>query len=224
MKTKILAVILGCLVVLCAQTAMAAPVTVTVVGQGPGPSRVVGINVPIWNGGVYAGVENLLIDGVAYRAFCIDLYHFSPNGTATYTVRPLGDSPSADPPGPMGADKAAYIKEMWAQYYAAAVTDASRAAGFQLALWSILQGTIAGGVVTPSWTWLTSDPSGNHYGADALITWTNTHQGALADVDGLNNNSLQAFAVEGVPDGGATVMLLGGALIALGALRRRFRP
>ncbi len=217
MKTRTLAIILGVLVVLSAHTAAANPVTV--VSQGPGPYQIVGINVPIWNGGVYAGVEKLLVDGVAYNAFCIDLLHFSPTGTKTYTIEPLAVSPEAE----MGPEKAAFIQEMWAEYYDAAVGDATEAAAFQLAIWAVLQGTVVGGQADPNWSWLTSDPLGIKAIAASRIAWANANDGPLANVVGLNNPSYQTFAIEGVPDGGATVMLLGGALMLLGVLRRQFK-
>jgi hypothetical protein len=131
----------------------------------------------------------------------------------------------------MGAEKADFIKEMWAYGYANALLSGNNAAAFQVAIWGVLQGGIAGGTATPNWGWLVSAPSAVTTGADGLIAWANTHSGPLANVVGLNDivpvgsdsRGFQAYAISSVPDGGATLMLLGGALIGLGALRRKFR-
>ena len=103
------------------------------------------------------------------------------------------------------------------------------AAAFQLAIWGIVQGSISGGVVTADWSWLDGGATtATTYGAVGLISDVNTYNGPLADgLVGLNREippgGTQSYVVQGVPDGGATMMLLGGALIGLGVLRRKFR-
>lgn len=132
-------------------------------------------------------------------------------------------SPTAVPLGARGVEKANYISEMWAKFYAGALLTDAAAADFQLAIWGVLQGSISGGIVATSWAWL---EVGDHSGADSLIKWTNENNGVLAyDVVGfnpVNGISSQAYAVQGVPDGGMTLMLLVSALVRLGALRRKF--
>ncbi len=223
MKRTRLAVVLGFILVLSAQAAMAAPVTVYV--GNTSPALVVTVNLPgVYSGGAYAGVENLTINGKAFQAFCIDLSHLAKSGaTLQYTINDLGSSPVANPPGAMGDQRADFIARMWEEYFTTSWTAAS-AAAFQVAVWGVVMGNFdASGQLIPGWTWLTSS-SPTHYGADALIAWTNANPNApMANVFGLNPLAGgQAYAVQGIPDGGTTVMLLGGALMALGALRRRF--
>ena len=212
MRRTTLAIIFGALLTLTAQAASANPVTVQNTGTSPGVILNVSIS-GFYTGGVYVGVENLLVDGVLYQGFCIDLHRFASSSSLEYTIDPLASSPLHGPA--IGETTANLIKEMWAQYYAGALTDANTAAGLQLAIWSVIMGV-------DDWTWLNS---ADHYGADEMIAWANTHDGPLADLVALNrtDGSSQSYAIQGVPDGGATVMLLGGALMALGVLRRKFR-
>lgn len=214
------------LVVGLAAPAAAGPVAVVNTGVSPGVT--VNVNLPwlSYIGEMSAGVMNLTVDGMPYDAFCIDLYHFASSSSLLYTIDPLADSPKA---GSMGPDKAAFIQEMWAYGYANALTGDSQAAAFQLAIWGVAQGSISNGVSTPDWTWLTG---GDLAGALALINWANQNAGPLANVVGLNQyfaagtngTSAQSYAIElPVPDGGATIVLLGGALIGVGALGRRLR-
>jgi hypothetical protein len=211
--------ILGAVAVLLAQTAMAG--TVTVQNTGTSPGMTLGVNLPWipYSGGAYVGVENLLVDGVAYDAFCIDLYHFASGSPLLYTVDSLASSPTAVPPDAMGNEMADFIREMWAYGFANALTGNQQAADFQIAIWGVLMGTISGGTVTSDFTWLTS---GSTVGAQALIDWTNTHNGALANLVGLNQvGGAQAYVIEVVPDGGITCVLLGLGLLGLAAARRK---
>jgi hypothetical protein len=223
MKRLVLALLL---VAVFAPLAMAGQVMVQNMGTGPGVTLTVHTPPPLnYNGGAYVGVENLLVDGVAYKGFCIDLYNFSSGSPLLYDMVALMNSPGV-PPGAMGAAKADFIKEMWAHGYAIALTGNNEAAGFQLAIWGVLQGTISGGVSTANWSWLEGGATtAAAYGADDLIDWTNTNDGGLANVVGLNRvnppGGAQSYAIQ-VPDGGATLALLGFALMGLGALRRKF--
>lgn len=215
----------GALLVGLAQTVTANTVTVINTGTSPGVTLNVALPWIPYNGGAYVGVENLKVNGVPTKGFCIDLYHFSSGSSVLYSVDPLALSPSATPPGAMGTAKADFIKEMWAYDYANALTGNNQAAGFQLALWGILQGSISGGVVTPDWTWLGGGAAtAATYDADDLIAWANGNSGPLANVVGLNAVGVasgpQAYAIPGVPDAGFTAMLLGLGLAGLGGVRR----
>ncbi len=119
----------------------------------------------------------------------------------------------------MGQEKADFIKEMWAQYYADSLSDNTKAGDFQLAIWGVLMGTASAGQVTSDFTWLTS---GSSSGAQDIIDWANNNTGDLADVAGLNPVSAgpQSYAIPGVPDGGFTAVLLGMGMLALGGVRR----
>jgi hypothetical protein len=210
---------------------LASPATagqVTVVNQGTSPGVILNVTLPIYSGGAYVGVENLLVGNVLYKGFCIDLSHFAGvNTSVAYTIDPLDLSPAAIPPGAMGVEKADFIKEMWAYAYADALKSNAQAAGFQLAIWGVLQGDFVGGVLIPKWGWLGGEEAtAIAYHADDLIAWTNyVHDLPLANVVGLNPvdstpSAKQSYAI--VPDGGATLALLGGVLIGLGALRWKF--
>ena len=217
---------------------------VTVVNTGTSPGVTVDVHLPIYNGGAYAGVENLQINfgsgNVSVQAYCIDLYHFSSGSSLNYNIDLLSGSPTANPPKAMGAEKADFIKEMWAQYYGPSLTDATKAGDFQLAIWGVLQGSFTPtGAMMPNWDWLGDGitPAATPYGADAIINWanTNSYSGALPDVVGLNAvivpgvTGPQSYAIPGdpsydpspgVPDGGLTVVLLGMSMLGLGVVRR----
>jgi hypothetical protein len=221
---------------ICAASSLSAnPVTVQNNGTSPGITVGVDLSWIPYNGGAYAGVENLLVNfgsgNVSVPAYCIDLYHFSSTSPLSYNIDPLAGSPTANPPKNMGPEKADFIKEMWAQYYGPSLTDATKAGGFQLAIWGVLQGTVTAGVVTPNWDWLSGgSTTADTYGADAIISWANVNNGALADVVGLNAviGGPQSYAIPGnpsydppgVPDGGLTVVLLGMGMLGLGLVRR----
>ena len=76
-------------------------------------------------------------------------------------------------------------------------------------------GASAGGYFL--WTLATGDGGGLHSG-------TFSYTGAAAGQgSGFSNFKVWGSVPTTVPDGGATLMLLGGALVGLGALRRKFR-
>jgi hypothetical protein len=62
-----------------------------------------------------------------------------------------------------------------------------------------------GSTTTIDFTWSSMSP-----------TWD-----SMAQSGGNATSTLQSGSLAGVPDGGATLMLLGGALVGLAALRRR---
>lgn len=244
--TKTVAAGLIGLAICSAPSLMANPVSVTM-GGVPSDALSVGVNLAGirnpsgWVGSVYASYENLTVDGTPYQGYCIDLYHWSASvgSTLNYNVNFLQDSPTAQPPGGMGAVKADFIREMWQQYYAASVLDAHSSMDFQLAIWGVLQAkpaaiTIANGNATidGDFSWLTSGDKG---GALAIIDWANNHVGTLADnLVGLNqaltpptlSGGAQSFIIQTpnltppVPDGGLTAALLGMGLLGLGWVRR----
>jgi hypothetical protein len=183
------------------------------------PADVVTIHIGSVYERVYAGVMNLEVDGVPYDGFCIDVWHEASAQSLNYTIDPLASSPLT---APMGAAAADLIKEIWAHGFSNALLTNDNAAAFQVAVWGALLG---------NFNWYVSGPAGVLSDAQALILWANQNSGALANVVGLNQvppatgaPSAQSYAIElPVPDGGATLMLLGGALIGLGALCRKVR-
>src|SRR5207244_6551043 len=73
---------------------------ITVQELGVSPAEIVSISVSnFYTGGAYAGVNKLLIDGVAADGFCIDPFHFSLSSSPGYQFISLVNGPK--PPGPM---------------------------------------------------------------------------------------------------------------------------
>jgi hypothetical protein len=122
--------------------AMSASAQVSLTFNGVSPSEIVTLQVgsPINIGpeGVYAGIYNQTIDGVATPSFCIDVSRdITLNETLTdYSYTNLSLAPLA-PAGPMGSTVATDIEKLWAAYYPDATTDMSgqTAAALQVAIW-----------------------------------------------------------------------------------------
>ena len=134
------------------------------------PYQVVPISVTgFYTGNVLAGINQLLVDGVAANGFCIDPFHFSLPSSNGYQFTPLPDAPK--PPGTMGAIKADEISRLWTMAYSPTMT-ASQAAAFQIAIWKIVGG--------PSFSIF-----GNDYGANSLLASLATFSGPGASLIGL---------------------------------------
>jgi hypothetical protein len=90
---------------------------------------------------VFAGVYNLLVNGVPTPSFCIDVDReaVGPPGLSDYSYTTLSSAPLS-PAGPMGASHAVDIEKLWAAYYGAAQSDMSgiTAAALQVAIWENL--------------------------------------------------------------------------------------
>jgi hypothetical protein len=200
-----------------AVTARATPVTVQELGIGA--NEIVTIKSSTLNSGnavqVYAGIVKLKVDGVATDGFCIDPFHWSISGVQSYTLEPLQDAPK--PPGPMGADAAKQVEQLWQMYYSAGMTN-ENAAGLQIAIWEIV--SASPNVVASGNTFQLV--SANDYGAASMIAslTSSSPTANLAAVTGPGQDY-----VIGVPDGGSTALLLGMGLvgIALGFRRRQKR-
>jgi hypothetical protein len=156
----------------------------------------------------------LLVGGVATPGFCIDPFHASVSGAQSYYSEALSAGPKP-PGGPMGASAATEIEQLWQRYFSPTMS-AADAAGLQIAIWEVV-----GGVDFKL-------HQSNDYGAGAMLSWwsVNRMTAPSADLvaltgpgqDYLIPNSLRP---QGVPDGGTTVMLLGGSLWGLLAIRRK---
>src|SRR5450755_695790 len=134
------------------------------------PSKVVPISVTgFYTGNVLAGINQLLVDGVAANGFCIDPFHFSLASSDGYQFTPLANAPKA--PGTMGALKADEISRLWAMAYSPSMT-AAQAAGFQIAIWEIVGGA-------------SFSITGSDYGASALISSLGSFTGPGASLVGL---------------------------------------
>jgi hypothetical protein len=186
--------------------------SVTVQELGVSPCEIVNItSSTLGTANVYAGINNLLVNGVATPSFCIDPFHWSASGSQAYNTEALSLSPK-NPGGPMGTGKATEIEQLWAKYYSASISP-QNAAGLQVAIWEVV------GSTTPT------DPNyfkvnGSDYGASLMLTWVNNNPGAatanLLAVTGPG----QDYVIP-VPDGGTTLMLLGEALCGLFIIRRK---
>jgi hypothetical protein len=121
--------------------------SLTVVIGIPNPSEIVNIvvtpgsgsTVPAYNGGVYAGIYNQTINGVASSGFCIDVAHdvYSGETFNNYNYANLIAAP-ASPAGPMNATQVVEIEKLWAAYFTSAKSSALDAAALQVAIWEAL--------------------------------------------------------------------------------------
>jgi hypothetical protein len=107
--------------------------------------------VPAYNGGVYAGIYNLTVNGASVPTFCIDVAHDVYLGETfhDYSYTALASAP-ASPAGPMNITQAADIEKLWAAYYSGAENNAVTAAALQVAIWETLGNGAQGYTVTES--------------------------------------------------------------------------
>ena len=213
-------IIVAGLALLAAEPLRATPVTVQEVGIGA--NEVVTINSSTLgnNLAVYAGVINLLVDGAPTQGFCIDPWHWSISGPQSYDILPLQGAPKA--PGPMDAATALKIEQLWKQFYnPAAVNWNAQAAGLQIAIWELVDASVASATF--------SLVGANDYDAGNMIVWVNSNPGApaadLAAVVSLSHDSAgrsigQDYVIPNVPDGGWTAVMLGLGLVGLCIARR----
>lgn len=191
-------------------TLLATPVTVQEVGVGP--SQVVNISTSyLGTFNAYAGVLRLVVDGTPTDGFCVDPWHWSSGSSLQYETVALGVAPK--PPGPMGAETALKIEQLWQKYYTPSISS-DTAAGLQIAIWELVDAA----VYSASFSVNSYD-----YGASTFISWVDANPtAAAADLVGLTGPG-QDYAVQKVPDGGMTVALLGLSFLGLIGLRRKLQ-
>ena len=113
--------------------AMSASAT-TVTFDNVDPNQTVNLTDPWISSGVYAGIYNLTVDGVATPSFCIDVADENNGNTFTdYYYTDLAAAALA-PAGPMGSTVATDIEKLWAAYYSPTM-DSQDAAALQVAIW-----------------------------------------------------------------------------------------
>ena len=174
--------------------------TFTVQELGISPGVVATISVTgFYTGGVYAGINKLVVDGVAMDGFCIDPFHFSLSSSPGYQFLPLASAPK--PPGTMNSTQATEISDLWAMHYSPTMS-ANNAAGLQIAIWEILGGN-------------KFSVLGNDYGAGAMLAQLNSFTGKGAKLIAVSGPG-QDYVVAGVPDTGSTLSFLALAALALG--------
>ena len=186
----------------------AVPVTVREISVSP--AKVASVEIKdFYTGGVYAGIVNMEVDGVATQGFCIDPFHFSSRSALQYEAIALEDAPKAYLPyfsGDMGQTKADQISKLWGMAFSSTMS-ADAAAAMQLAIWEI----VAGDMFTITST--------TDYGAGALLAALADYKGPKANLIGLTGPG-QDYVIATVPEGGATLVLLGFGLCGLAAFRR----
>lgn len=200
--------------VLFAGSAQATPITLQEVTIAP--YQIVTISVTgFYSGGVYAGINKLLVDSVAADGFCIDPFHFSVGGPQSYNSVPLTSAPKDDhliAGTHMTGGEADLITKLWAVGYSPSLT-ADQAAGLQIAIWEVVGGTDFH---------LTS---ANDYGANVLLANATSYSGPGANLIALTGPG-QDFVVDGppgVPDSGTTLSLLAISVLGLLCVRKTLK-
>ena len=186
-------------------------VNITITGGNFGSGR------STYSGNAYAGVVNILADGTAMDAFCIDPFHFSSYSSLNYNVVDLQEAPKDGLiyDGPMGATAADKISRLWAMAYSPTLSPLN-AAALQLAIWEVVGGDYF------KWNDPTPYVFDVYEEAQALLNrlpgqTTSADLVALKSVDQRG----QDYVVARVPDGGATAALLGFGLLGLSLIRRK---
>jgi hypothetical protein len=194
----------------------AVPVTVQEIGIGP--NEIVDMtSSTLGTHSVYAGIVDLLVNGVATDGFCIDPFHWSITGPQAYNTETLGDGPKS-PGGAMGASTALQIEQLWAEYYSHTMSN-QNAAGLQIAIWELVGGANF------------QLDSSSDYGASTMLAWVDNNPTATAAnliaVTGPGQDYVipgNGSNIERVPDGGETLLLLACGLAGLFIVRFRFVP
>lgn len=203
---------------LAALSLRADPVTVQEVGVGPAETVFINSSTLGNNLHVYAGVLDLKVNGVATTGFCIDPWHWSGSTVQNYTSETLGSGPKA--PGPMGAAAATQIEQLWAAFYSDSMSNVN-AAAMQLEIWSIVDNAVPGA----TYSLISIDSSSAAVMAEMQVManfLSSNPDAATADLIAVTGPG-QDYVIRNIPDGGATLCLLGLSLVGVVALRKRFR-
>ena len=201
------------------------PVTVTELG--------VGANETVWISSstlgsplhVYASVIKLDVDGTKLDGFCIDPWHWSGGGALSYDMESLALAPKSandTTPNPMGASTALQIEQLWQQYYSPSISNVN-AAALQIEIWQLVDAAVNNGTFS-----LLSVDGGDSAAVYTALSGMNTFlannpSAPAADLVAVTGRAGQDYVIPNpsVPEGGATVAMLGGALLGLAVLRRR---
>jgi hypothetical protein len=199
----------------------------------------------VWGGGlngvdVYAGAymfektngagEGKLWDNGTMSGFCVELGEPAPEITSKYRVIPLEKGPFS---GPMGADKAEYISELWGRFYDSSWASGdsytkkqnAQAAAFAAAIWEILYEDLP---VSPMKWNVNVDGTAGDGGFSSNFEYALANHwlhsldgtGPKADLRILSHDGVQDYIVA-VPEP-TTVVLLGfGSILSLLRKRRR---
>lgn len=166
---------------------------------------------------VYAGIVELKVNGQSQGGLCIDPFHWSSGqALADYNYASLTDHAAVQSkPGiQLNGAQATVLSRLWSTYYNEALTDNGVAAGLQVAIWELVAGS--------SFSLVGNSPD---YGAASMLA---TVQSGSYRATGASLVALrgpvdgQDYVVQ-VPDGGATMLLLGLSLSAFFGLSRFFK-
>ncbi|HEY4247861.1 MAG TPA: hypothetical protein VGM64_13490 [Lacunisphaera sp.] len=173
---------------------------------------------------VYAGVLNLSVDGVATSGFCIDPWHWSSGSALSYNLESLDNAPKSannTTPNPMGASTALQIEQLWQQYYTPGISNVN-AAALQIKIWELVDLAVDNGTFS-----LLSIDGGDSAAVTAAIngmsTFLSQNPGAASANLVAVTGAGQDYVIPSVPDSGATVILLGVALLGVGLAQTKFR-
>ena len=192
----------------------------------------VGANETVWisssnlgsNLHVYAGVLNLSVDGVATSGFCIDPWHWSSGSALSYNLESLDNAPKSannTTPNPMGASTALQIEQLWQQYYTPGISNVN-AAALQIKIWELVDLAVDNG--TFSLIAVDGGSSAAVYTAiDGMTAFLSQNPTATAANLVAVTGAGQDYVIPSVQDSGATVILLGVALLGVGLAQAKFR-
>ena len=199
------------IVVAALAAASSARASITLTFNNVSPVQTVTLNasggVNINNQGVYAGIYNLTVNGVATPSLCIDIARDISAGQTfnDYSYSSLAAAPLS-PSGPMGPSAASDIEKLWAAYYSSSMNDASgvTAAALQVAIWEDI------GAKAGTYSLTVSDNSSVTTEAAVMLNSLSSLT-ATADLVGLVSQDGQNYVVA-VPE---PATMIAGALLLL---------
>lgn len=220
------------------------PIEVTEDGIGANDTVYINSSTLGTNLHVYAGIVDLTLGTVPHAtevdAFCIDPWHWSVSGPQNYNIEPLQSAPK--PPGPMSAEAALQIEQLWAQYMTSTYVFSSSwqtadewSAAMQLEIWQTVSGSISGATYN-------LDSVDNNFSGEAKAVLgdlgtmnsflshasSSTPRANLEAVSsGVNadrrDNPGQDYVIGSVPDGGYTAAFMVVALLGILMVRAKMR-
>jgi len=204
-------------------TGFAAAETVTLHYAGPGSVLTTQVTLPTGTRNYLVGSYRLEPAGPAesFLAFCVDPFQWASGSDLSYDKSPLASFLSGS------AAKLAEVTSLFGNAYAGTIGDATKAAGFQLALWEVFnddQDLSTGGVRTTGLTHVGAADEAQRL-LDELSGWTST-PGTAYQLTMYSSSTHQDFlSATPVPEPETAALLLGGlALLGIATRRRGVRP
>ncbi len=205
--------------ILTAGTGFAAAETVMLHYAGPGSTLTTQVTLPTGTHNYIVGNYRLEPSGPAqsFLAFCVDPFQWASGSDRSYDKSSLASFLSGS------TTKLAEVTALFGHAYAGTIGNATKAAGFQLALWEVFNDNqdLSSGVVRT--TGLTNKGAADEADRllDALSGWTST-PGTAYQLTMYSNASHQDFlAATPVPEPETVALLLGGLALLGVATRRR---